>query len=123
MPVDYILANLLATNDGALGALFLDESGETVDLACSANLTPYQARITGAYLGIHLRQLEKVCDRNLWGHPRQMHIEKEGLHIYAQGLPEGYYVVLLQSRPGLVAQARRSLAEAEGDLRREFFDT
>lgn len=123
MPVHYILANLLAANDRALGALFLDESGETVDLACSESLTPYQARIIGAYLGIYLRQLEKVCDRNQWGYPEQMHIEKEGIHIYAQALPEGYYVVLLQARPGLVAQARRSLLDAEGDLRREFFET
>jgi len=122
MPVHYILANLLATNERALGALFLDEAGETVDLACSENLTPYQARITGAYLGIHLRQLEKICQRNSWGRPKQIHIEKEGLHIYAQALPEGYYIVLLQSRPGLVAGARRSLAGAVGDLRREFFE-
>ena len=122
MAVHYILANLLAANDRALGALFLDESGETVDLACSENLTPYQARIIGAYLGIYLRQLEKVCTRNKWGHTEQMHIEKEGIHIYAQALPEGYYVVLLQSRPGLVAQARRSLLDAEADLRHEFFE-
>lgn len=123
MPVEYILANLLAANDRAQGALFLDESGETVDLACSEDLTPYQARVIGAYLGIYLRQLEKVCDRNRWGRPQQMHIEKEGIHIYAQALPEGYYVVLLQSRPGLVAEARRSLAGAVGDLRREFFES
>lgn len=122
MPVHYILANLLAANERALGALFLDEAGETVDLACSEDLTPYQARITGAYLGIHLRQLEKICSRNSWGRPNQIHIEKEGLHIYAQALPEGYYIVLLQTRPGLVASARRSLAGAVGDLRREFFE-
>jgi len=123
MPVDYILANLLATNDRAMGALFLDESGETVDLACSDSLTPYQARIIGAYLGIYLRQLEKICARNRWGEPQQMHIEKDGLHIYAQALPEGYYVVLLQARPGMVAQAWRSLAGAVDDLHREFFET
>lgn len=123
MPVHYILGNLLAANDRALAALFLDEAGETVDLACSENMTPYQARITGAYLGIYLRQLAKLCKRNSWGLPQQMHIEREGLHIYAQALPDGYYLVLLQSRPGLVARARRSLAGAVGDLEREFFAT
>lgn len=122
MAVHYILANLLAANDHALATLFLDESGETVELACAEELAPFQARIIGAYLGIYLRQLEKACDRNRWGRPRQMHIEKDTIHIYAQALPEGYYVVLLQSRPGMVAQARRSLAGAVGALRHEFFD-
>ena len=55
----YVLANLLANNDEALGALFLDDNGETVDLAC-AGYTPYQMRVVGAYLGIYLRQIEKV---------------------------------------------------------------
>ena len=59
MPFQYILANLLAQNDGAIGALFLDESGETIDLAC-ADLTPFQLRIVGAYVGIYLRQMERV---------------------------------------------------------------
>ena len=35
MPFQYTLANLLAENEGALGVLFLDETGETVDLACA----------------------------------------------------------------------------------------
>lgn len=122
MPVEYILANLLAQNDRALGALFLDESGETVELACSEKMTPYEARILGAYLGIYLRQLSRVCSANSLGKPQRMHIEKEKVHIYAQALPEDYYVVLLQDRPGLVGAARRSLTGAVADLQREFFD-
>ena len=46
----YVLANLIANNDHALGALFLDGSGETVDLACS-DFSPYEMRVIGAYLG------------------------------------------------------------------------
>src|SRR5580693_707819 len=37
----YVLANLLANNDDALGVLFLDGSSETVDLAC-ADFSPYE---------------------------------------------------------------------------------
>lgn len=122
MPVDYILATVLAQNEGALGALFLDDSGETVDLACADELTPYEARIVGAYLGIYLRQLERVCEANRLSPPQQMHIEKDTMHIYAQALPDGYYVALLQRRPGLVAPARRSLAAAVRNLHHEFFE-
>lgn len=120
MPIHYILANLLADNDRAVGALFLDESGETVDLAC-ADFTPYQVRVVGAYLGIYLRQLEGVSERTMIGEPRSIHIEKDEIHIFARALSEGYYVALLQRRPGLVGQAERSLARAAEELEREFF--
>ena len=42
MPFHYILANLIANNEGSVGALFLDPTGETIDLACT-EITPYQA--------------------------------------------------------------------------------
>jgi hypothetical protein len=47
MVFQFILANLLANNDRAVGVLFLDGTGETVDLACS-EFTPYDMRIVGA---------------------------------------------------------------------------
>jgi hypothetical protein len=49
MAHEYILANLLAENDGAVGTLFLDETGETVDFACS-EFGPYQMKVLGAYV-------------------------------------------------------------------------
>lgn len=120
MPVHYILANLLADNERAVGALFLDDSGETVDLACS-DFTPYQVRVVGAYLGIYLRRLEKVCGDLELGEPHRIHIEKEDLHIYAQALPEGYYLAMLQRGPGMVGRAHRALEQASQQLQRVFF--
>lgn len=116
----YVLANLLANNDGALGALFLDDNGETVDLACSG-YTPDEMRIVGAYLGIYLRQLNKVLTANDLGEPSLIHIEKNAIHIYTMALPDGYYLVLVQSRPALVARARLSMTDAAGQLTRELF--
>jgi predicted regulator of Ras-like GTPase activity (Roadblock/LC7/MglB family) len=116
----YVLANLLANNDQALGALFLDDNGETVDLAC-AGYTPYQMRVVGAYLGIYLRQLEKVLTNNDLGTPRLIHIEKDAVHIYAMPLPDGYYLVLVQRRPALAARARLTMADAAAQLTRELF--
>jgi predicted regulator of Ras-like GTPase activity (Roadblock/LC7/MglB family) len=116
----YVLANLLANNDEALGALFLDDNGETVDLAC-AGYTPYQMRVVGAYLGIYLRQLEKVLTSNDLGAPQLVHIEKKAIHIYAMPLPDGYYLVLVQRRPSLAARARATMADAAQQLIRELF--
>ena len=117
----YVLANLLANNDHAVGALFLDGSGETVDLACGAGFSPYDMRVIGAYLGIYLRQLEKVLATNDLGEPRMIHIEKRAIHIYAIPLPDGYHLALVQKHPALVAHALASLRSAVDQLKRELF--
>ena len=116
----YVLANLIANNDHALGALFLDGSGETVDLACS-DFSPYEMRVIGAYLGIYLRQLERVLANNDLGEPRMIHIEKNAIHIYVVPLPEGYHLAMVQRHPAMVARARESLNEAVEQLKRELF--
>ena len=116
----YVLANLIANNDHALGALFLDGSGETVDLACS-DFSPYEMRVIGAYLGIYLRQLERLVVANDLGEPRMIHIEKNAIHIYVVPLPEGYHLALVQRHPALVARARATLGEAVEQLKRELF--
>lgn len=120
MPFQYILANLLANVEGAVGVLFLDDSGETVDLSCS-EYTPYQMRVLGAYLGIYMRQLEKILEGNRLGVPRSIHIEKEALHVYAAPLPDGYYLVLVQRQPAIVAAAQRALETAAYELERHLF--
>jgi hypothetical protein len=121
MVFQYVLANLLANNDHALGALFLDGSGETVDLACGTDFTPYEMRVIGAYLGIYLRQLDRVLASNDLGEARMIHIEKKSLHIYVVPLPDGYHLALVQRHPALVARARESLNEAVEQLKRELF--
>lgn len=120
MPIHYILANLLARDDDAVGVLFLDDSGETVDLACS-DFTPYQMRVVGAYVGIYLRQLSKISREHGLGEPVKVHVEQQELHVHAKSLPEGYYVVLLQRRPGMVGRAERALQQAVDELSNEFF--
>jgi hypothetical protein len=117
----YVLANLLANNKDALGAIFLDGTGETVDLACATGFSPYEMRVIGAYLGIYLRQLEKVLANNDLGEPRMIHIEKTALHIYVVPLLDGYHLALVQRHPALVAHARETLSSAVEQLKRELF--
>jgi len=121
MVFQYVLANLLAHNDHALGALFLDGTGETVDLACGTDFSPYEMRVIGAYLGIYLRQLDRLLASNDLGEARMIHIEKKALHIYVVPLPEGYHLALVQSHPALVARARETLNAAVEQLKQELF--
>ena len=114
------LKTLLAGNDGALAVLFLDETGETVDLACS-EYTPYEMKIVGAYLGIYLRQLTEVMESANLGSTEVLHIEKDEIHFFATALPDGYYLVLVQKRPALVARSRSTLLKARQDITEEIF--
>ena len=116
----FVLANLLANNRDCLGVLFLDGSGETVDMAC-AGLSPYEMRVLGAYLGIYLRQMEKVLAGNHLGRPLLVHIEESAAHVFAVPLPDGYYLAMVQRQPALVAHSRASLEEAVRQLERELF--
>lgn len=120
MPIHYILANLLARDEDAVGVLFLDDSGETVDLACS-DFTPYQMRVVGAYIGIYLKHLSKISREHGLGSVVRVHVEQDEVHVHAQALPEGYYLVMLQRSPGMVARARRVLEQAVDELVHEFF--
>lgn len=116
----YVLANLLANNKDALGAIFLDGTGETVDLAC-ADFSPHEMKVVGAYLGIYIRHFERLLANNDLGGLRVLHIEKRGIHIYVVPLPDGYSLALVQKHPALVAQARASLGEAVEQLKHELF--
>ncbi len=120
MPFRYVLANLLANNENAVGALFLDPSGETIDLSCT-EISPYQLRILGAYLGIHLRQMERIVSSNWLGEFSVLQFEQDDFLIHAVPLPDGYYLVLVQRPPVRAAMARRELENAARLLAGEAF--
>ncbi len=118
MPFQYVLANLLASSEGAIGALLIDEGGETVDLA-SSDLSPFDIRLIGAYLGIYLRNASKILRETELGQLRILHIERERLHLQLTTLPDGYFLVLVQRRPAPVGLARRHLRRAAEQLTAE----
>ncbi len=120
MPFQYTIANLLASDESVVAAMFLDESGEAVHVACS-EFSPYKMKILGAYVGIYMRHLTTVLESSGCGSPRTLHIEKEGLHLYAAQLPEAYYLVLVQRRPAIFARATEALELARQEIAREVF--
>lgn len=122
MPYQYILANLLAKNEGALAVLFVDEVGETIDLA-STEYTPHDVKVLGAYVGIYQRQLTDMAASSAIGELELVHIEKDSIHLFAMPLPDGYSLVLVQRRPALVARASETMRAARAEMAREIFGT
>ena len=120
MPFNYILANLMAANASSVGVLFLDETGETVDLSYT-DYSPADMKLVGAWVGIYVRQLERFLPEEEFGALDLLHIENEGLHVFARPLTEGYLLVLAQRSPCLTARSRRSLHQAGDELVREVF--
>ncbi|HEX4955953.1 MAG TPA: hypothetical protein VF017_21400 [Thermoanaerobaculia bacterium] len=118
MPFQYILANLIAKAEHAVGSLFLDPTGETIDLACS-ELSPFQMKVLGAYLGIHLRQMERVLDAEGLGAPRCLTLHHQRLILHVVPLADGYALALVQRPPANLGRAQRLLENAADVMERE----
>jgi hypothetical protein len=122
MPLQYVLADLLADHPDAIGVLFLDDSGETVDFA-SIDDSPYEIQLLGAYLGIYLRRLGDIVEGAELGTVRKLYIEFRDRHFHVAILPDGYCLALVQRQPALVASARVRLGHAATAIAREVFNS
>jgi hypothetical protein len=122
MPFQYVLANLLSEDADTIGVLFLDGSGETIDLVC-AEYSPFEMKVAGAYLGIYLRRIAQIVESSSLGSTREFHIERERLHFHVTALPDGYFLALVQRSPAVVARARERLQHAAAELKRVVFES
>lgn len=120
MPFQYILANLLAESPNAVAVMFMDDAGETVDLATS-EYQPFDVQIVGAYLGIYLRQVQAALETAGIGIPEAMQIRHENIHIHLHTLPDGYFLALIQKSAGLAGRGRYRVERAAHQLATELF--
>jgi predicted regulator of Ras-like GTPase activity (Roadblock/LC7/MglB family) len=95
VPFQRILRELLTSTDGSLGAMFLDYEGETVACLTNAHLGDHDLKIIGAYQGIFLTQLRRLCAQMSVGEPQRFKIEFTESKILSCSLKDGYYVVLV----------------------------
>jgi predicted regulator of Ras-like GTPase activity (Roadblock/LC7/MglB family) len=92
-----ILLDLLHTTEGSLGAIFLDSEGESVEVVTER---PFEAddhdlRVIGAYQGIFLSQLQRLCETLDAGSPRRFKVQFEKWNVLSCDLKDGYYLVLV----------------------------
>jgi hypothetical protein len=121
MPFQYVLANLLAENRDAVGVLFLDDSGEAVDVA-AADLDHGKLRLLGAYVGIYLRRVGRFLEPEIYGNLEAFELENADLYLHGVPLSDGYFLVLVQRSPTLTARARRSILRARDQLKATLFE-
>ena len=104
MPFNYLLTNLLVDVPHAVGAIFVDPEGESVEWV-TRHGDPFDLKVEGAYHSIFMRQLENLSTSVKVGAINSFVLEGSQLVTLTQALPDGYYVVLLVDRSGSRAQA------------------
>lgn len=118
MPFNYLLTNLLVDVPTAVGAIFLDDEGETVDFVTRFDDT-YGLKVEGAYHSIFKRLVEEALQTLPFGHLMSYSVVNEDLVALTHLLPGGYYVVLVLERTGSQAQALYHLRRTASILARE----
>jgi len=92
-----ILLDLLQTTHGSLGAIFLDSEGESVEVITERpfDADDHDLRVIGAYQGIFLSNLKRLCDTLRAGAPHRFKVEFEKMNVLSCDLKDGYYLVLV----------------------------
>ena len=118
MPFNYLLTNLLVDVPEALGAIFLDDDGETVDYV-TRHGEPFDLKVEGAYQGIFTRQLRSALAAVDSDRLELFVIEDTELATLTHLLPDGYYVVLVARNPVARARAQYHLRHTASMIARE----
>ena len=114
-----ILAQLLSSTDGSIAAMFLDWEGETVALITARDLEQDELKALGAYQGIFLTQLRKLCGDLDVGAPHRFKIEFENKKVLIVDVQDGYFLVMLTGAETNEGEAWHHLAHCRQDLLQE----
>jgi len=92
-----ILRELLVSTPGAIGAIVLDQEGESIQFWAERvfDIGPDGMKAIGAYQGIYLSQLKLICERIQAGPPLRFATNFTNSKILSYALKDGYYVVLI----------------------------
>jgi hypothetical protein len=92
-----ILLRALETTQGAIGTIFLDSEGESVEVVTARpfDTDDHDLRVIGAYAGIFLAQLRRIAGVTAGGSARRYKIDFAASRIFCCDLNDGYYLVLV----------------------------
>jgi len=113
-----ILHRAVQKVDGAVGAMFVDFQGESVD-SSSASLTRYDLGVFGAYQGIYLDRLRDLCRGNAYGRPIRFKIGCREAIFLNYVLTDEYYLVLILTPAANEGLAWRILEECRNEILEE----
>ena len=86
MPFHTILTDLVRAEEDVLGALFVDDSGELIGMACADGQRD-RLELIAAYLPLYVQRLQTVLDGVEGGDPRLLHIRRHDLELHAACCP------------------------------------
>ena len=118
MPFHSILTDLVQANRDTVGALFVDDSGELIGMAC-ADGDHERMELLAAYLPLYLHRLTTALESVDGGAPRLIHIRRHDLDVHAAALPDDYVLSLITGPGGHAAVTRRRLEVGARRLARE----
>jgi hypothetical protein len=92
-----ILAEVLQSTGGAIGAVFLDSEGESVEVVSARpfDTDDHALRVIGAYAGIFLSRLRRITEAAESGAVRRYKIDFAACGVFCCDLKDGYYLVLV----------------------------
>ena len=105
-----VLADLVGGTPGALGAVFIDWEGESVDQF--GHIPEFDIRIMGAHWGIILNQVKTITERHGLGLPTSIMLSNEQSDVIIRTITEDYYVVLALKKGAHLATALKELDRA-----------
>lgn len=117
MSLNQILEQLVLQVHGALGAIFIDREGEAISEYTT--LSSERIRLMGAHYGIVWLEIADLAARYLKSSNAEMIFWVEKGVCLMKPLEKDYLVFLVLDPAGSVGQARRWLAWASDEIRRE----
>lgn len=117
MSLNQILEQLVLQVHGALGAIFIDREGEAISEYTT--LSSEKIRLMGAHYGIVWQQIAELTGRYFKSSNAETIFWVERGICLMKPLEKDYLVFLILEPSGSVGQARRWLAWALDEIRRE----
>lgn len=116
-----ILHELIRGTRGAIGAVFLDWEGETVELVSERPLDAddHDLKVIGAYQGLFLARLRDLCSETEIGAPHRFKVEFANTRTLSCDLKDGYYLVLIMDADASEGLAWHRLSECRAKLLKE----
>lgn len=112
-----MLAELVGTIPGAVGAVFVDWEGEAVDQF--SHIPPFDIQLLGAHWGIVLRLIQETLTRHEAGAVRRVLVNGQDHDIVIQSVTEEYCVVLALHAGTHLATALDCLDRVSESIRQE----
>jgi hypothetical protein len=116
-----ILRDVLGSTHGAIGAVFLDSEGESVEVVTARpfETDDHDLRVIGAYAGIFMSKLRRVADATDGGDVARYKFDFAASRIFCCNLHEGYYLVLIVDATAIEGIAWQRLDHCRAALLQE----